>query len=304
MNIIHIGLPKCASTSLQQNLFSRHPDICYWGIPWHEERLENLMACMSYYDALDFANVDAAMPLQQEKPNVISYERFSSDFNADRLEVAKRLYQVFGESEILLVIRKQSDQMESLYKQYLRGVPHHRKWCTFQEYIEACYCLFHWNDPLMRARFSEFAHVTTTNRLSMMLSWNLANMYSELFGKEHVNILLFEQIKEDMPGFVSQLCKIIPMDQSKAQALMSRPKKQEAMDRGAYLTKGPLAPLARMTPGPAKKVLRRSLKGFNQKMEVTWPEGWKDKIDDLYRENNRRLTADFNLPLQRYGYRL
>lgn len=202
MNIIHIGLPKCASTSLQQNLFSRHPDICYWGIPWQEERLENLMACMSYYDALDFANVDAAMPLQQEKPNVISYERFSSDFNADRLEVAKRLYQVFGESEILLVIRKQSDQMESLYKQYLRGVPHHRKWCTFQEYIEACYCLFHWNDPLMRARGSRGDSLDLTLDLESPLPPELHQKYDVAFNHttlEHVY---------DVQTSIGNICKL------------------------------------------------------------------------------------------------
>ncbi len=305
MNYIHIGLPKCASTSLQENLFSAHPDIQYWGRPWLDGEILSLMACLRQHDALDFEKVNKSLDLSQDKPNVISHERFSSDFNADRSETARRLKEVFGESEILLVIRNQADQMESLYKQYLRGVPGKRPWCTFEEYLEACYCLFHWQNPAMRSRYKEdFSHVATMNRLSMLKTDDLAGLYARYFGREHVHVFVFEELKRNLPGFVDKLCSIIPMDAEKALALMERPKKQVSMDTAAYLTKGPWAPLGRLAPGPVKRLIKGRLGGLNTKMEVRWPLGWREKIEDVYRQTNRNLAAEFGLPLNDYGYPL
>ncbi|MBI9074128.1 MAG: hypothetical protein JEZ02_01870 [Desulfatibacillum sp.] len=305
MNCIHIGLPKCASTSLQQNLFSKHPDIEYWGIPWKEDRITSLMACLHQHDSLDFERVDKHVELSPDKPNVISYERFSSDFNPDRKETAKRLKEVFGDSEVLLVIRNQVDQMESLYKQYLRGVPKARAWCTFNEYLEACYCRYFWEDPLMRSRYQEnFSHVTTMNRLSMLRSNDLVNLYSSYFGKEHVHILVFEELKVNRQAFMEKLCRIIPMDLDKALTLINLPQKQVAMDTAAYLTKGPWGKVARLVPGPVKKILRKTNRNFNNKMHVEWPGGWRTKVADLFRDTNQELVREYGLPLKDYGYPL
>lgn len=135
--VIHVGYPKCASTSLQK-VFQSNPAIYYLGrgvtgnmIDYIDDDVTQLCEIelktrrLTSYDpdhARDVILKHIAIAKMQSKQLVLSSEYFSiDDFdNIDLCEKIRRLRAIFGSASILMIIRNQFDWLKSYYKELVR----------------------------------------------------------------------------------------------------------------------------------------------------------------------------------------
>lgn len=126
--LIHVGYPKCMSTSLQLSLFDRHPDINFAGvgvgdpISYANKEIEYIFEILLKYSRQDFfkEKIDWAREvlsdfIDQNKLNVFSSEYLIMSISPQEIdpdEKLERLYQLFsGLSPQILMIKRDIDSL-------------------------------------------------------------------------------------------------------------------------------------------------------------------------------------------------
>ncbi|WP_271393600.1 hypothetical protein [Aequorivita sinensis] len=146
---IHMGYPKCFSTSLQKAFFEKHPEINYGGmgvgdhLSFANDGLEFVFQSLLQHANKPFfdRNFKEAKNIVDEfvnstnKTTVFSLETLVFPFSSLDFEtITERINLLFEDYEvhILLVIREQLDFLKSLYGEFLRmGYPE-----TFSSFIQ------------------------------------------------------------------------------------------------------------------------------------------------------------------------
>ena len=132
--ILHVGLPKTATSALQQKYLSRHPGLTYialerkGGAPDPEQRLNAFVRWIRTEDDLgpqktkqtQFITALVTSARRRGKPVLFSEERFTGHFGAGWRAKAQFAYEVFPDARILISIRKPVDLLRSNYFQHLR----------------------------------------------------------------------------------------------------------------------------------------------------------------------------------------
>lgn len=152
--LLHIGLPKTGTTTLQNSLFPNHPEICYFG---KNDKNTIPKGCQSQeiYKFLNPLIWDLSRSLDIEKHKVILRERILpgiepgkfiigswealGDSSINRhVERIKRLHSIFGSCRIMMTIRNPLTQTPSQYLQGIRGhfIQQKRPWMGGQPYID------------------------------------------------------------------------------------------------------------------------------------------------------------------------
>lgn len=190
---IHIGFPKCASTSLQKHLFSKHRELYHLGAsaggtaaPYLTPQIRTAIeyelrfAKDSVYDRQSTKRIFEEQFLTAvdsgKKAIGISSESisFTMHHDIDVSQKAERLLEIFGKNtKIIILIREQWSLLKSLYREYVVGGLH----LTFEKFIQSIYinqgrsCLFDLN-----------FHTTL-------------ELYRKLFSVANVHIVPFEALK-------------------------------------------------------------------------------------------------------------
>ncbi|MEY8767063.1 hypothetical protein [Francisella philomiragia] len=135
MNYIHIGYPKCLSTSLQVDFFSKHSQLDHLGIGYNGENLKYRSSILNVYlEALlkardiEFThihnNLFKTICDEITSSSGISHENLSFRFSNEDVDISQkvdRLYSLFGnETKIIVIIRNQAALLKSLYKESLK----------------------------------------------------------------------------------------------------------------------------------------------------------------------------------------
>ena len=127
--LFHVGFPKSASTTLQNNLFLKLPDTFYLGggTKKNKERYEDpqipdyakqLFFNLFKKDSLDYSREETAVlwksiqkDIRSNHSVILSNEQaLGTIFSIpDLVEKARRIRDVFGNIKILIVIRNQHD---------------------------------------------------------------------------------------------------------------------------------------------------------------------------------------------------
>lgn len=195
MNIVfHVGLHKTASTWLQVEFFSKHPEVCVlndFEFPWKDELVSYLVwtSCSSFDPIFYRHLVESRM--ERSKVNkktvfVISAERLSGhpmSGGFDRENIIKNIRSAFPDGKILAVIREQQEVILSSYRQTvsegetrsLREVLHQKLW----------------KRPSFDIEFFNYR--------------SLFNTYTNLFPESRVKFVLFETLQTDPKLFVADL---------------------------------------------------------------------------------------------------
>ena len=139
----------------------------------------------------------------------------------------------------------------------------------------------------------------------------ILNLYASLFGKENIHVLLYEDFIQDREKFVKDLCTILRIDDREA---LKRLNGQRARRRNTgrelryhQFRSSFLRDVAISRYLPGGKQLKRMWLQF---LEAGPPadgfmsDHWREKIAELYQEDNSRLAEAFGLPLERYNYPL
>jgi hypothetical protein len=195
--LAHLGFPKCGSTTLQRNFFPRLTNAEYIGVKgkgnleYSSDEWSLLFeTALIYYNDLEWDKyLHNARSLSHRYPDKLAFslEHIIFDFfpNMVGLETRlRRLRQVFEDriNFILIVIRRPSDVVISLYKEYLRlGLP-----MGYLEFIEIVLdspkfprSFFNYGDVIKKVtKFFPEAHIQVEKLETLDLA-NLANILAQ-----------------------------------------------------------------------------------------------------------------------------
>lgn len=297
---IHVGFPKTASSTLQKHLFARHSGISYLGKPFSDAmaRVEKAMLTLD----------DTAF--EQERPCLerlvrdeiakardgrllISHEGFLRNTrygHHDLGTTARRIHQTFagalgpdGDLRIILCLRRQADLILSHYAHFVRGSQD-----DFDSYIEA----------VLENPREGFA--------ASLFYDELLSHYADIFGRDNLDILLFEDLLGDSERFLGKLSDILGIDPAESLRLIEgKHEKRKAKVSDAYLVK------------PKKTGRRASWRRFLESVRtavgsnaagagtlVALRPDQERRLSDVYRRGNSRLMDRFGLPLDKHDYPL
>jgi hypothetical protein len=296
--IFHIGANKAGSTTLQQALFARHPEVFNLGKPFERRTRGDACRAVDAVCALCEGGASpqpvgseirdkwrrALRPAEGRLP-VFSHEelirrRYYPDNDIVRLPNA--IVQLAGPARVVIVTRHQIELIESLYihKANVATYQPFDRWLTAN------------NEWIGTYRFHE-----------------IADAWAKVVGDENVGVFLFEELVHEPKSFADRLCSFIGIDPVEAAALLSDQHKnaRKSSRTQAYVKlRSKLLPrrsLSALLPEKIRASWHEYLEGGVASREPL-PDQWLAKIQDTYRDDNQRLAERFGLPLGQYGYPL
>jgi hypothetical protein len=189
--LIHVGYHKTATTWLQRKVFANDSSGFDWVLGRNWEARRYLVAptslCFDETEARRRFSVALERAHDRGRIPVISDERLSGNPHSggyDSKENAQRLARTFPEARILIVIRRQRDAIYSTYDQYVEAGGA----CSIGDYLSH------------RTRYA-----VPSFRLEHFEYHRLVSTYLELFGRERVLVLPYEQLKAQPMVFLRRI---------------------------------------------------------------------------------------------------
>lgn len=293
--IINVGLHKTGTTFLNRSVFPELPNSVHLGKPFSATDpvrllLEQIMH--SPYTKLDVESAQGTARDLLSKYNTdaitISDGRLSQSAHADRYLIAARLREMFGPAEILISLRRQQDLLRSLYYQAL-GTG--RAPIKYPEWVQ------------------QFHYHRGKNQFDLLNYFTLVDAYAEAFGKNHVHVFLYEQLREDRRAYAERLAGILGVDAEQVVDLFERPARNARMSKAhAILLRYPAAARVAMKvrsilPQHLLGVARGALR-LSGSASGRLPPHLADTSMKTPRQMNRLLMETYDVPLENYGYPL
>src|SRR5690554_5789012 len=114
--VIHPGIVKTATSTLQQWGFSRHPDIHFLGVAGRGDETERALRQIGSADSIHYDEKtvrERIFAATRERPGakvtVVSHENYCLYEASDKGQTARRLHRIFPEARILFTLRRQQD---------------------------------------------------------------------------------------------------------------------------------------------------------------------------------------------------
>ena len=320
---IHIGYPKTGTTTLQNYLFQRHPQIKYLTPLIHQTQLgkdiffarENAIKRkrkehkQSLQEILNSIKDREALVYSNESLMSISmFFRFSPTpfvWTAEPNSIARKLYNVFKDGKlfesvkIIITIRRQDELLKSMYAQvYNRYFKKFKETRSFVKFLD--YALIHKDDFIMDA-----------------LCYNeIISEYEKLFGEENVEVLLFEDLKSSQYSFIQKLTSFLDIDCDEAISLLEN--KHVNNKSGHYSYKTDDIKFISYVSRIKRAILGDSVTGFSNSGfykvleeikikgksldDIKINEEQYKQLKDIFSEGNDMLSKKRSLNLRKFGY--
>ncbi len=303
--VLHIGLPKTGTTSLQSDLFLPHDAWHFVGKPllFTNAAMHRTVRPIvelddeSYEAGLDTFRRELIEPLLRTPRDrvVISEEEFSTGTvrtRVDRRVIAGRLHGLFPEARVIVTVRNQLDVIPSVYGQLINmGVLVGQ---SFGDWLDS-----------ERAKSRGAA-----GRLYLFDYAALVELYDQLFGAANVKVLLFEELRADVDSYLTQLSAFIGVDPAAViatyQAGSGRNRNPAVTRRHArwrrFTNSLPFIPWEAIMIGLG---VRRSFYRFLEAgaaLDTAYTEEQRRYIEDYYRAGNRALGERLGVGLGKFGY--
>lgn len=310
---LHVGLPKTGTTTLQDSLFARHSQICYFGkrrgSPYAKaatsEAVNQLLKPAIWKLGSHFDPKAAQTAAQSlDLPNLIgsrvqlaSWEALGINNPTKFGEMLRRLSRTFGSCRIMITLRNPLTLLPSSYLQDLRGHSMKR------------------DKPHMGGRvfmeFDEWLNATGNRHPGWHVNYghNIRTAVS-LLGKGNVGVFVFEDLLKDPKRYYTGICEFLGIDADEGLALTTG----EHMN--TRITISQLTQLKRMESSLVQKLLwRLSSKKQRQRLfrrandntaaaKVILSDDQRNKISNDTALMNRWLDEEFGLNLGSHGYPL
>ena len=294
--LLHVGLPKTATTALQDHVFTKLPGARSIGKPKPPRPLKKALRRLIAESDGELARSDlecirAALhpPRPDGSTTILSHEgltatrhelrdadRFLREkgFRVQRVRVARHLREACdAAAQVLFTLREQCGWMLSLYGDLVlrEGVS-----TGFEAWVEAGlddvdnFCGdpdFHW----------------------------LVDVYATEFGAENVHVLPFEDLRANPRRFAARVAAAGGLDEGELLrriAALPRVKTFEELRQGAFQA------ISRHTKD------RREPGHKSPEIPAEFPSALREKVRDFCRAGNRRLVERFGAPLDAYDYAL
>jgi len=325
---IHIGYAKSGSTTLQKQLFSRHPQINYLGtfprgnigidsdyldensVYLADENLREFYRNLVMLDRSEYQQAQNQELFAKHIDNyftrpglpLFSNERFTSVFFAypDLHEKANRIKTIFPDARILCVIRNQLDLIVSQYRDHpfdprnlAKGQP-----VSIDDWIEIAFS------------------TEDLTFLDTLKYHKVIEIYKYLFGKENIKILSLEELAKSPDSFARQLSEFLGIDADVCLSLL----KDKHENRGVSKTYNHYRIWKRRLElsirhlGPIPDIIKKYYFNLDhliseriktgKKAGYLMSESWIQELSIYYRKSNRILMNEYQLNLEDYGYPL
>ena len=198
--IIHIGMPRTASTYLQQEYFPKIEGFIFYGVATtqYSDPFQRLLyQDDSLFDENLFEETAAQIRSQDA---ILSNELFVGQSlylnSTNRSRTARRLKKFFPEAEIILLLRNQVTLLQSLYA---IGI-YSGHTCSPEEFIR----FSDTDSTIQNALYPTFAEAENTESYKYS---HLIELYKQSFSEVH--ILLYEDFKINPMAFAEKLSEML-----------------------------------------------------------------------------------------------
>jgi hypothetical protein len=314
--LLHIGIPKTGTATIQRALFANHPEIYLLGkhmpskfpegcvsrevfhllrpLLWQLWRPFNIEKRKTMLESIILHDIGADRYLAG------SWEELGNSYLKRHVKRLNRLISVFGDFRLMVTIRNPLTRICSEYIQHLRGhfIYANRPWMGRMPYLEI--------DEWLRRKAKKM------HSLEQALSYSQhIQIGAELLGRNNVGVFLFEEMLEDPEKYYRNICEFMGIDVNKGLELT----REKHLNRS--LSRGQIAFLQQLNESSIREKIVLRLKGsdFRRKLlqsnsgdgvaaKITLPDHLVGEISDVTRAGNQWLVDTYNLPLSQYGYPL
>lgn len=209
---------------------------------------------------------------------------------------AHRLFDLLPDAEVIVVIRNQFSALASYWANhgaFLKPAPqrYFRRYVPFNEWLA-------WGLDFLKV-----------SPLANFLYWEQINLYSSLWGKDKIHVILYEDLVAQSGSMFQTFSKILEvdcLDQDIAREKLRERKRNSKREMTLYSFFGRYLGADLLD----KEKWRSNLLG---RIFVNWLEGGaainphyspelRDRVIEAYAESNARLNSDWGLDLAPYGY--
>jgi hypothetical protein len=299
--IIHIGVVKTGTTTLQNNVFSNLPGVLNIGRPYASERWEQAARSLRDDDDLEFLRIGfermAAEAIAEAerhgKTLVLSDETFTRPTYQGL--VAHRLSKAFPQARVLITIRSQFDLIVSYWVAHGRELkrvpaPYSGRHISFDDWFE-------------------FQLSTRNGLFSRFDVMRLVQTYEAAFGAGRVDVLLFEEMVFAVSDYANRLGRLLDADSTLIADLLTKP---PANPRPSAARVRYQAIRSWLLPGrsfvgflPGKDWLRQIVNRYmddSGRLERDLTKEQRSAVEELFGSSNACLDRAYGLELQRWGY--
>ncbi len=313
--VLHVGLSKTGTTTLQRALFSQHSDIYYLGKTVNKKN-ELRRDCVSseIYDFLRPIIFQPNLPLDVEKNKTLLRERIISEAGSNKIIVAswedlitepvrhakilERAYSVFGPFRVMTTIRNPLTWITSEYLQHVEAhfVRRLHPWMG----ISACMDFDTWLEKKSLQKKSLGAIFSYGENIRSAI---------DLLGRRNVAVFNFENMLNNPVHYYREILDFLGVDISEGLKLVNKAHFHKR------LTRGQLSNLQRIDQGSmwSKFIFRRRKPKYresvlnmstddNTPVDIALPSYWETRISDATRSDNQWIARNYELPLREYGY--
>ena len=295
--VLHVGLSKTGTTTLQQFIFPKHPEILYLG---KDRTLQTPMECTNEFafkilnpllwnhkSALDLAQLtrskDAFKRTQKTKDGLwlASWEELGSRPQRLNLESIRRIKKGFGTCRLLVFLRNPFQRIPSEYLQSLRY-----NYLTLGKRSRGLRSLL---QPLYLDLEQWLSKDQSSGQLPVWLgASDLIRSSLEIVGKENVGVFLFEEFREDPQQSIRSVCDFLGIDPKQAIDMLDN----EETHLNARMTQGQVEYLQSLQKSPWKRLsliwksprdrrrIYRQQGGDQQLAKPQLSDKWKGRISD------------------------
>jgi hypothetical protein len=282
--LLHIGMPRTASTFFQNEVFPNLGDFKHLGVneTHHSEPFQRLM----YQDESRYngSAIGESLSTSIKENLIISNELFvgQSLFMAstNRTRNAQRLKQLYPDAEVILFFRNQADLLESLYSIGVYS-GHNAK---PEEYIRFDNEPSETNNPL-------YPTFTSVEQTEQYFYSTLLKVYQGLFEKVHV--FLYEDFTANPVAFIEQFCDRLDVTLTVNIDFDKRTNSSLSARQLEYLRKTNSLKEFFERSGAGKRIFRKNIQAIEHRLggksKFQFAPALRKKIKDHFREDNTSL---------------
>lgn len=289
---IHVGLPKTATTTLQNHFLTLMDNFNLIGQPLSNQNLsiQEIIHTITDCESIEYDESQLAKKISNhitQNKLILSEESFSIGSSllgrVSRLEITRRLKRLFPNAKILLTLREQKSIIKSFYLQKRKVDINFNQ--SFNQWFE-------YNKSIMYKQniFNYFFYDKTIK------------MYEDEFGKENIKILLFEEFLSNQKKYFENIYDFL--ETRNCNYFHNIEHKNNTVTHGQILV-NKLSPILRGLISKSPLRLKVYLKDFissHGTVIVNMSEKQKFFVNELYKKSNLNVQKNYGLNLSKYNY--
>lgn len=285
--LVHIGVGKTGTTTLQRNLFARHKGILSVGRPYANDEFKGAIESLREDDEADHEPSALAhlcgMAVSEAKTRAIVLSDETLVHPVHQSVIATRLYTVLPDAHILITIRNQYDLIASYWAAHGRNLkdvppPYRGKTVTFDDWFA----------------FEAEAKRSFFLRLDFH---RLYQIYAEIFGSDRVHVMTFEELAGKPLRFAHALAALLGVDEREmSELIMAPPAKTRPSEASTkYRTlRARMLPKVAFSQIPGGAAVRRAIHRFIEAgapPKVVLTPAQREIIRERFGPGNEALAA-------------